>query len=124
MPGGALGSRAPTGVRGIWADPGLLRAQIGHLVDAPAIIASRAVMRDRLEAHPHRIADARLLDRRDLVVTDLHAAIGERDGAAGVRAVVEACPDLLDLSADALANPCRQTVGAGMAADRKRQGQQ
>ena len=58
-------------------------AQVGHPIVPAAIVAGRAVLGNRGQAHAHRIAAPGRLDRGNGFVGDLIAAVGEPDRAAG-----------------------------------------
>jgi hypothetical protein len=61
-------SRAAAHMRRISECPALVRAQIGGAVDTPALIAFRAIFRDRHETHAHGVAGSGTINRGDSVV--------------------------------------------------------
>jgi len=81
----ASGSRAAAHMLRIRQFPAFMRAQIRCAVDSAAIVAFRAVVRDRDETHPRMVARLRMLDRRHGVVANLVAAVSKAYRAAGAR---------------------------------------
>src|ERR1700675_2993492 len=81
----ASGSRAAAHMLRIRQFPAFMRAQIGCAVDTAAIVAFRAMVRDRDETHPHRVARLRMHDRWHGVVANLVAAVFKAYRAAGAR---------------------------------------
>jgi hypothetical protein len=80
----------------------LLGPQIRDRVDAPACIAWRTLLRDRNQAHQHRITDASAADRRHILVANLETAVRVADRRAGAWSLEKTVADLLDRRRHAL----------------------
>jgi hypothetical protein len=78
-------SRAAAHMLRIPQGPAFVRAQIGCAVHPAAIVALWAILWNGDEAHAHRVANLRMLDRRHSIVGNLIAAIFKVHRAARTR---------------------------------------
>lgn len=109
--------------------PGTVGAQIGRLVHAASVVAWGTVFGDRNEAYFGTVSAARIIDRRNLVVGDLIAAVIElncasRSGDRPIGLVHEPRSDMLDSRQDTLAGARRQSVSNPWAAEGQKQERQ